>query len=357
MKYYISVLKITPNFDFKLGEKHVNYAKVYRYLGIHLSEHLNFSTAEKVLAESSGRALSGIINKFKYLGNMGFKTFTKLYDTGVVPIMDYGSEVWGKDCFDNGEKIQNRAIRYFLGVHRFAPIASITGDMGWESCNNRRMIRMLRLWNRLIKIPDTRLVKRIFLADCNANKPNTWATDVKKICNLIDVNEKYDEKSFIDLDAARKSISYSENIEWSNVVQSKPKLRTYKIFKTRYETEPYITANISRSERSFIAQLRSGILPLRIETGRFSRIELEHRTCQLCDLNVIESEEHFLFSCPFYNEFRNQFYDMISNIDQNFNLNLYNEEKFKIIMNKTCVKATSKFISKCFFKRKDFLFK
>ena len=98
------------------------------------------------------------------------------------------------------------------------------------------------LWNKLIKIPDTRLVKRVFLADCNANKPNTWATDVKKIRNLIYVKEKYNEKSFIDIDAARRSISYSENIERSNIVQSKPKLRTYKIFKTTYETEPNVTS-------------------------------------------------------------------------------------------------------------------
>lgn len=347
--------KNRTNFAFKLGEKIVKYTEVYRYLGIHLNEHLDFCEAEKVLAESSGRALSSIINKFKNLGNIGYRTFTKLYESGVVPIMDYGSEVWGKDCSSNGTKTQNRAIRYFLGVHRFAPIAAINGDMGWDSCNIRRLIRMIRLWNRLLDVPNTRLVKRIFLADCNANVPNTWAHEIKDIFRLIDCNLSYDSLLYVNVDFARKKLSHIENNQWSNTVESKPKLRTYKLFKHNYGTEDYVLDNLSRSERSFLAQLRCGILPLRIETGRFSRLELEQRICQLCNSNLIESEEHFIFSCSFYTEFRNQYYDMLRNLDSNFNINLEVKEKWKIIMNRTCVKTTSKFITKCYLKRKDFL--
>ena len=56
--------------------------------------------------------------------------------------------------------------------------------------------------------------------------------------------------------------------------------------------------------RSFIAQLRLGILPLRIETGRFEnlkdsltgrfrKLKVEVRKCQICNLDDIEDEKHF----------------------------------------------------------------
>ena len=56
---------------------------------------------------------------------------------------------------------------------------------------------------------------------------------------------------------------------WPNKVSNTPKLRTYVQFKTAYHTEEYIKLNLNRSERYIIAQFRCGVLPLRIETGRF----------------------------------------------------------------------------------------
>ena len=56
----------------------------------------------------------------------------------------------------------NRAMRFFLGVHRFAPTAGVVGDMGWLSLKYRRFIAMLRFWNRLIAMNESRIAKRIF---------------------------------------------------------------------------------------------------------------------------------------------------------------------------------------------------
>ncbi len=39
----------------------------YKYLGVLLDEFLKFDTVASVLAESSGRALGGMISKFKNL--------------------------------------------------------------------------------------------------------------------------------------------------------------------------------------------------------------------------------------------------------------------------------------------------
>ena len=61
-------------------------------LGITLNEFLDYQVCALELAEAGGRALGGIISKFKTFKNIGFNTFTKLYHTGVVPINEYAVE-------------------------------------------------------------------------------------------------------------------------------------------------------------------------------------------------------------------------------------------------------------------------
>ena len=61
---------------------------------------------------------------FKKVGNLGSKTYETLYDSYVDPIMHYASGVWGFKDFPPPRVLQNRIMRFFLGVHRFAPVAA-----------------------------------------------------------------------------------------------------------------------------------------------------------------------------------------------------------------------------------------
>ncbi len=53
---------------------------------------------------------------------MGFETYIKLYHSGVVPVMDYSSGIWGSKNYNECEKIQQRAIRYYMGVYPKTPL-------------------------------------------------------------------------------------------------------------------------------------------------------------------------------------------------------------------------------------------
>ena len=57
-----------------------------------------------------------------------------------------------------------------------------------------------------------------------------------------------------------------------------------------------------KNERSIMCQFRSGVLPLRIETGRFIGEALNQRLCWLCNTDAVEDE--FLFECALYNNLR-----------------------------------------------------
>ncbi len=88
--------------------------------------------------------------------------------------MDYYSEVWGFKQFKQIEAIQHKAIHTFLGVHRYAPLPAIDGDMGWSSCDTRRKVAMFRYWNRLIDMDDSRLPKNVFKWDVDFSFINVW---------------------------------------------------------------------------------------------------------------------------------------------------------------------------------------
>ncbi len=128
-----------------------------------LKDNLDFSSSAEVLADAAGRVLSAIIAKTKHLKDLGWKTYTRLFETGLVPVLNYSSEISGFKQLKNSDNIQSRAIRYYLGVHRFAPIPALRGEMGWHSIRlTRWLLNMLKYWNRLINLDDNRLSKKIF---------------------------------------------------------------------------------------------------------------------------------------------------------------------------------------------------
>ena len=57
-----------------------------------------------------------------------------------------------------------------------------------------------------------------------------------------------------------------------------------------------ILYNLSKRKRSLCAQIRSGILPLHIESGRWVGTSEENRLCHFCELDEIENEIHFILS-------------------------------------------------------------
>ena len=159
-----------------------------------------------------------------------------------------------------------------------------------------------------------------------------------------------------------EKLKYEYEKVWLNNCLHKPKLRTYK---NTFKTESYLFHFLSRQHRSFIAQLRLGILPLRIETGRFENIKdsltgrfcklkVEERKCQICNLDDIEDEKHFLCICQVYDGERYLMYEKVMEKNCNF-VNLSTEMKFKYLVTHE-YKLLGAFISKCWNIRTQILY-
>ena len=103
--------------------------------------------------------------------------------------------------------------------------------------------------------------------------------NLRKICEIANV---------------RKVLTDQFIGEWKQSMLQKLKLRTYVKFKHSSCAELHVKQTLSRSRRSFLAQFRLTILPLELETGRYTPIydkfsELNRkrhpseRLCTLCN--------------------------------------------------------------------------
>ena len=343
--------------NFSLNGIDLVYCSTYKYLGIVLNEFMDHNPSIDVLVAAGGRALGATINKFRLLKNMGYETFKTLYECYVTPVIDYNAFLWGGKNFTKADVLQNRAMRYFMGVHKFAPVLAIRGDMGWKNTKFRWKLDMCRFWNRIVQMSPSRVTRKIFDWEYNLGTKN-WVAEVgTMLCGLGFENE-FRLKIPQSMNTLSLALNDEMSNEWSGLLQSKPKLRTYITFKNEYKAEKYLQMNLTRSERSYIAQFRCGILPLRIETGRYIGEQIEHRVCILCNRNETEDEIHFLFSCPLYKDERNLLFSKV-NAEHLRDSCVSHHGQLNILKNIMCnhPRQLAKYISKAFEKRRSNIYK
>ena len=214
---------------------------------------------------------------------------------------------------------------------------------------------MARLWNRLIYLPDDRLSKRIFLWDKELICKN-WSSEIKRLFTDTGHHEHFDLNMPVDLNTVKNNLYDSYCRKWKLDLANVSKLKTLILYKECCEEEPYLSKVINRQHRSILAQFRCGVLPLKIETGRYQNIPQELRLCCFCPSNVIEDEIHFLFNCAKYSVLRNEYFTFVNVTNTSFNSS-NNATKLCILMSNIFIKKTAEYLWKCYSLRQKCLYK
>ena len=109
---------------------------------------------------------------------------------------------------------------------------------------------------------------------------------------------------------------------------------------------------INHQKRALTTKLGMGILPIKIETDRIINMPLEERICELCRMNEIEDEEHFLCKCPVYDDLRYSLYRRAQDVC--FDFNTYTSEEKLISLMKYVWRDVSTYIVNAWNRRKIF---
>ena len=137
-----------------------------------------------VLADGASRALGKLLSTYYWNKGLGVRTYTELYDSCIIPIMDY-VQVWGFTGNEKLDKIHMRAMRCYLGVNRYSAKVGIEGELGWVDPQIRRWINMLRLWNRVVGMNNTRLPKIIYEYQRGLDSKGNWCSEIKEMFSRI----------------------------------------------------------------------------------------------------------------------------------------------------------------------------
>ena len=137
------------------------------------------------------------------------------------------------------------------------------------------------------------------------------------------------------------------------MIKNKPKLGLYRQFKKTFETQNYVNLNMSKYQRSLTAKLRMGILPLALETGRYTNIALKERGCFYCN-GEIEDELHFICNCKLYRKYRETLFESMAKVFTDFS-EMSVKEKFLKIM-ETDLRCLHIYIEKAWSLRKSYVY-
>lgn len=357
----------------------------YCYLGIIFTPSGAFKAACERLAEQGRKALF----KLKILNTrnsipMSFKLFQSL----IVPILSYCSETWSPfyikginnhnfmQLGDNVpvEKVLINFCKYVLGVNRKTTHAAVRGELGQFSLLNTLLTNAAKFWFRLGAIDSETIVYQAYKESISQPDLGNWASFMKTLWSNFGLEEIWrnhvSASKIKSISALRQMMEtrYQENwfaylnrdlIQPFSVSKQGSKLRTYRTFKSKFKIENFLLSEKNFNRKRHFVKLRVSAHNLQIEVGRHTspKTPAENRFCQLCNLQAVEDEMHFVLHCPFYQTERAALYSSFSNNFPNFT-SLIGTEKFSFIMScnsgdtEVC-KPVLLYVSQCMMKRND----
>jgi hypothetical protein len=362
-------------FKFILNGQIVEMVPSYCYLGIVFTTCGSFTKAVDHLANQASKALFKLKQK-DIMNNI--PTALKLFDTLILPIIRYGSEVWSPFYFrrinDNNflslcekfpaEKLHTKFCRYLLGVHRKSTSNAVRAELGRRPLLTLLLPHATKYWLQICKTPSIKLVRDAYQdLHINLTRGFNWANAIQLIWTTFSFEEIWHNQGSPFKHKAIKlliqAIQAKHDLAWINKLnETESKLRTYKLFKNTFSLERYLLLNNVMQRKEF-TKLRISAHQLQIEMGRYTvpkKTPLENRICKYCNTNQIEDEKHFLMFCPLYLTERQNLYSTLHSFTSFQSLN--DNEQFTFLMSYNdgdmeIFKHISKFIDVCVQKRKD----
>ena len=94
----------------------IDYAEQYKYLGLTLTEHLDWGEAIEEIHTKANRALALLNHRARSCGGLHFNMYSMLFNQLVHSIVMCNSCIWGHTNSKSLASIQQKALRFILRV-------------------------------------------------------------------------------------------------------------------------------------------------------------------------------------------------------------------------------------------------
>ncbi len=203
--------------------------------------------------------------------------------------------------------------------------------MGWPLPGKRQWTAITRQWCHIMTMDTNRINKQVFTLTCSrANIRNkNWVYRVSNFYRELRMDHMMDidtcnQNLVNDMEIVLSEYYEADWLKRLNKVEarraniSRNKLRTCNQFKKNLKPEVYLQSVLDKRHCSAPAKFRWRVAPIQLDTGRYIGEHESERICQLCNLNEIESEEHEIIRFPIYHDYRQQLFNHVFYVSNDF---------------------------------------
>ena len=338
--------------EFYYNDEKLKNVNKFTYLGVTLSSNGKFYQAQKSLSNQASKALFSLNSLFQKV-SLNVSEKIKLFDAMILPILTYGSEIWGFHPAPDVERVHMKFLKQILGVRPQTSNVTIYGELGRMPLSIIRKERILKYWYKLIKSPESLIYKAFLNLKDDNSRVIGWAQEVNKLLNDLGFNYLWnnDNVTLLQLNKVIERLKDQYLQYFYSELNKCSKLITYNKIKKEFTREKYLDCVTNDKHRVALSRFRCSAHKLAIEEGRYRNIERNQRICSRCNINVIENEYHFLLVCPLYRDIRNETLP-------HYYCVWPSQQKFEKLLNSTqtsILKKIAKFIHFANLRRENFL--
>ncbi len=221
----------------------------------------------------------------------------------VVPILCYGSELWGFEYSPLIENVQNAFCRKYLKLPQNAFHAFAQGECGRYPLCVTYYCRCVKYWVRVTRMGHHRFPYQSYMMLKRLDEVGrtTWATKVKTLLYKYGfgyvwlAHEVGDIRAFMLLFKQRLIDCMTQ--DWRSVISDSRKAIHYKYFKSMLTVEHYLKIDIPEKYRIALSRFRCSTHSLMVEVGRHTNVLYDERLCTFCNIPAVEYEFHMLMVC------------------------------------------------------------
>ena len=296
--------KVRKHKSFKFNDNDLEVVDDYTYLGVVFNYNNKFKKAQINQICKAKRAMYSLMIKAKKL-RLPVDIQLDLFDRLVVPILIYGCEVWGFENLKQIEIVHTQYCRYLLKVRKNTMNCMTLGELGRLDMTCIVKERMLNFWLRTINGKEFKISTIV----CNVLKllsdhgvySSPWLKYIHTTLQELGLSHVWQDFAFLSRSwfkpAIKLRLSDAYLQSWQSKINDSTQCTNYRIFKTKMCLDDYLL-KLPISYKIILTKFRCGNHRLPIVTGRFNGIDRQNRICQLCNLNKIGDEFHYLFECP-----------------------------------------------------------
>lgn len=298
------------NYQWHINGQPLEVVNEYVYVGLLISSNNSWNPAKAEIVQKATRACFALVSNLKRFGNLPIPMMLNLFDIKILPILLYGSEIWGAYGFEEMQLMVDNFYRSLLCLKKNSSVTFVRGELGQNSLAPVILMRVIKYWIKLLSSDaDTAIRKCYNVQYVLAERGNDcWAWRVKQILFQYGFGNAWIGQSTLNvklfISEFKVRIYESDSHAWHLNLVSFTSFRFYKTLKNELILEPYLTLELPLTIINIIARFRGAMLKIRVNEGRWSGIDYDARKCPMCNSDVVENELHVVFDCRSWSGFR-----------------------------------------------------